>query len=128
MTIITTGVFTLGRDAEQFTVPSGKTGVTLSLAYDVGYGQNKTTGWIRAKLWGARAEAVAPYLTKGTKVFAALSDLHVSTFTKRDGSASSSLEGSISEIQLLGGKRDSAPAPRKPAVQEEAFESEDIPF
>ena len=62
------GLARLGRDAEIRTTSQGDSVATLALAFS--YGRkgsdgNRPTQWVDAALWGKRAEALAPYLTKG---------------------------------------------------------------
>ncbi|RXJ70759.1 single-stranded DNA-binding protein, partial [Veronia nyctiphanis] len=55
----------LGADAVLRTTPGGQRVASLSLAYSIGYGENKQTQWIDGSLWGNRAEKLVPHLTKG---------------------------------------------------------------
>jgi single-strand DNA-binding protein len=80
-----TKLFRIGNDPEIKTTPSGKAVCELSLAYDVGYGQNKKTQWIKATLWDKKADALAPYLAKGNQLHAVLDDVHVETWQQNTG-------------------------------------------
>lgn len=100
------GVFRIGRDVEVRYTQGGEPVASLSLAY--AYGRKgddgkKPTQWIDAKLWGKRAEAMSQYLRKGGLVYCVISDPHIETFTKNDGSSSFKLSGSVSEIEFAGG-------------------------
>ncbi len=84
----TIGLARLGRDAELRTIPSGESVCNLSLA--VNYGRkdadgNRPTQWIDATLWGKAAEALAPYLKKGTVHCFTLSDIHIETYQGQNG-------------------------------------------
>ena len=147
MSAIYSGVARLGRDAEVRYVPSGEPVVNLSLAFSYGKrdqdGKRQTT-WIEAGLWGKRAETLAPYLLKGQQVWVSVSDLHIETFTKSDGTQGHKLVGRIQDLEFAGGKNGetaqpatrsaSAPAqnaPRKePVAAGSGFDDmdSDIPF
>ena len=136
------GLFTLGRDAELKTTPSGTSVCELALAYNYGMkGQDgkKPSQWLRASLWGKQGEVLAQHLTKGKQVSACVDDLHVRSFTKQDGSAATSLEGRVIAIELVRGQRQESaapaprPAPAPPPAQRSAgsgFDDmdSDIPF
>lgn len=141
---ILTGLFTLGRDAELRTTQSGDSTATLALAYN--YGRKGEDGktpsqWVRATLWGKRAESLAHHLTKGKQISATLDGLHVQTFQKQDGTTGTSLEARVVDLEFTRGAPQSAapaptpaPAPRAaPAPQRSSnsgFEDmdDDIPF
>lgn len=94
-------LFRIGNEPELRHIPSGKAVCELSLAYDVGYGQNKKTQWIKAALWGERAEKLLPYLNKGDQLHAALDDVHIETWSKQDGSEGSTLKARVVEVSLV---------------------------
>lgn len=141
-----TELFTLGRDAEVRATQSGMSVCNLSLAYLYGQKDQQTgkkpTQWIDAALWGKRAEAMAPYLLKGTKVVATIEDLHIGTFTARDNTVQPKLQGNIIAISFVPmPKQDGAaapapaqraapaPAPRPaPAATGYADMDSDVPF
>lgn len=109
-----TELFTLGRDAEIRATPSGMPVCNLSLAYQYGQkGQDgkKPTGWLDAALWGKRAEAMAPYLLKGTKLVVTVEDVHIQSFTKADGTAASKMAGNIIAITFVPMPKQDGAAP-----------------
>ena len=144
------GLAVLGRDAEVRYLDDGKAVTNLSLAFTYGRkgGDGKRpTQWVDGSLWGARAEALAEYLTTGTKVVVTLDDVHIQTFTRNNGEAGTKLVGTVSSISLAGSppqRQDSdapparkapAPAPRPAPRQTQSrtsggFEDmdDDIPF
>ena len=82
------GLARLGRDAEVRFLPDGTAVCNLSLAVTYGQKQNDgnyPTQWIDAALWGKAAEALAPFLTKGSVHCFGLSDLHIETYQGRNG-------------------------------------------
>lgn len=58
----------LGGDIDLRYTQNGKCVGTFSLPVESGWGDNKKTSWLRCKLFGERAEKLAPYLTKGAKI------------------------------------------------------------
>lgn len=132
------GLARLGRNAELRSTGQGEQVASLSLAFS--YGRKGTDGkrptqWVDGALWGKHAEAMAPYLLKGTAVAVTLEDVHVETFRKSDGTDGVKLAGRVSKIELAGsGERPDAPPPPPPppppAQPSSGFEdmSDDIPF
>lgn len=114
------GLARVGRDVEVRSMSNGDAVANVSLAFSYGRkgedGKRPTT-WLDASIWGKRAEALAPYLTKGVLVSVAVEDAHIETFRKADGTDGVKLAGRITAIDLAGGgeKRQApAPAPRQP--------------
>lgn len=66
--IIATAAGRLGRDAELRITQSGMDVCSFSVGCDRGYGDKKTTEWIKCTLFDKRAKALHPYLVKGTAV------------------------------------------------------------
>ena len=126
----------LGRDAEIKHLPSGSSVLELSPAVDVGYGERKTTIWPRCSLFGERGVKLAQYLTKGTQV-AVSGEMSLREYNANDGTTKASLEVRVNAIELIGSKRDDAPATssaapapsRSSPYKKPAFDDDDsIPF
>lgn len=141
------GLARLGRDAEARTV-GDNTVANLSLAfdyYDPKAENKRSTTWIDAALWGKQATSLEQYLKKGTQVCVTVDDLHMETFTGRNGEGTK-LVGKVSNIKLAGGRhegqqqggqqqRQAAPAPAQrpapapaPAAGWAADDDSDVPF
>lgn len=90
----------IGRDAELKTVGQGTQLCEFSAAYDVGYGQNKQTQWVRCAIFGNRAEKVVSMLTKGKQIVIYASDLKSTAWIK-DGEAKSGLECKVQEFEFV---------------------------
>ena len=88
---------TIGRDAELKNA-NGKPFLSVSAAYDVGYGQNKKTQWLSLTMWGAQAEKSAQYLTKGKQVVVNVSDLLM-----EEHNGKSYLKGTIQGFDFVRG-------------------------
>ena len=130
----------LGKDCVVNTV-SGKSVINFNVAHtekfkdSQGNSQERTT-WVDCAYWTDRT-ALAPYLTKGKQVFVEGTP-EVRTFTRQDGTAGASLSLRVREVQLLGGRGDSAPlAPSAPASSQSSSmnepagiseASDDLPF
>lgn len=103
----------LGRDGELRSV-NGKAVLNFSVGTK-GRGKDGATTWVRCAMWGARAEKVAQYMTKGTKVAA------VGSLSTREHDGKTYVEIDVQELELLGGGQDRQPS--RPAA-----EPEDPPF
>lgn len=136
-------IFRLGRDAEVRTTNSGEPVAGLALATNVRKGQEEVTVWVEASLWGKRAQALAPYLTKGSQILADLDSVHMETYQGKNG-PTTKLVARVVDITLVGGRKDSdgqqqaprqqapapapAPTPRAAPSGFEAMDDLDIPF
>jgi single-strand DNA-binding protein len=132
----------LGKDCVVNTV-NGKNVINFTVAHTEKYrdsqgnNQEKTT-WVDCAYWTDRT-AIAPYLQKGTQVFAEGAP-EVRSFTRNDGTAGASLSLRVREVQLLGrrgenagggGYQDSAPARQEAPSQQPAGiddVADDLPF
>lgn len=63
---------------------------------------NYQTLWVDCSLWGTRADALAQYLQKGTRV-AVTGEADVTTYTDNNGNVVPKLTLRVNEITLLGG-------------------------
>ncbi|MCW3117703.1 MAG: single-stranded DNA-binding protein [Chitinophagaceae bacterium] len=100
----------LGKDCVVNTV-NGKNVINFTVAHTEKYrdsqgnNQEKTT-WVDCAYWTDRT-ALSPYLTKGKQVFVEGAP-EVRSFTRQDGTAGASLSLRVREVQLLGGRGDTA--------------------
>ena len=139
------GVARIGNEPVARYTPDGKAVMDISLAFD--YGRKgadgrRPTQWINAAMWGERVEKLQPYLSKGSQVFVTLSEPHIETYEKKDGSGQGfSLRARINDLEFVGGRRDDAasegepsatsrPAAAKSATKASGFDEldDDIPF
>ncbi len=96
----------LGRDSVTNNV-NGKTVINFSVAHTEKYrdaqGQQKDkTLWVECAYWTDRV-GIAPYLKKGTQVYAEGTP-DIRTYTTNDGRQGTSLSLRVMSIQLLGSK------------------------
>ncbi|MDX8396490.1 MAG: single-stranded DNA-binding protein [Mariprofundaceae bacterium] len=137
----------LARDCEQRFTQGGMAICSFSVAVDYGFGENKGTNWLRASLFGKRAEGGLPkYLTKGTQV-AITGELRIREYDDKEGVKRTSVEVSVDKLDLIGGRNEGgqssgggyqqsggqqAPAKNDPFADSPDFGSvpvdDDIPF
>jgi len=115
------GMMRLGRDAELRYTEAGDPVARLSLAYN--YGKADHTGrrpvtWVDASLWGKRAEALSPYLLKGTAHCFTLDEVHIETYESAKGPGHK-LVGRVMDVEL-GARQEAAPATRTQQPQRQA--------
>ena len=100
----------LGKDCVVNTV-NGKSVMNFTVAHtekfkdSQGIQQEKTT-WVDCAYWSDRT-ALAQYLTKGKQIYAEGTP-EVKTYQKNDGTTGFSFSLRVREVQLLGGRGDSA--------------------
>lgn len=116
------GLARIGRDAELRYLTNGDAVVNLSLAFSFGKkGEDgkRQTAWVDGSIFGKRAEALAPYLLKGTALAVTLEDVHIQAYTKADGTPQSKMAGKVTQLDLAGSGnapvQPPAPAPRPAA-------------
>ncbi len=95
----------LGKDCTTNTV-NGKSVINFNVAHtekfkDSSGLQKEKTTWVECAYWTDRT-AIAPYLKKGTQVYADGTP-ELRTYTKNDGTSGTSLTLRVFSVQLLGG-------------------------
>jgi len=70
-----------------------------------GFKREDGTDWINCSLFGERAEKLAPYLIKGTKVLVE-GVIRINLYEK-DGAKKSFTEVLVNNVEFIGGKSDS---------------------
>jgi single-strand DNA-binding protein len=118
------GMATMGADMAVKYLPNGDPIGEASLAFRLGR-KDKATGeymtqWIKATLYGKRAESLAPYLTKGSKHAFVLRDIRIDPWTDKDGVTKCSLLADIDDVELGGQKQGAAPVqhPGEPSAEQ----------
>lgn len=108
------------------------------LARDSHTGENaEVASFLPVALIGKRAESLSQYMDKGSQV-AVVAEARQSSWKDREGNQRSSIEFFASDIQLLGGRKDSSagrsqePRPSKPKTAYDPApvteEEEELPF
>lgn len=102
--------FRIGNDPELRYTPGNNSTAVINLSLACNYGRKdeatgkRPTQWVDATLWGRQAEALAPYLFKGSEVTVTLDDLHIEEFQRSGGAGVGfKLAGRISNLKLVGG-------------------------
>lgn len=127
----------LTRDAELRATKGGTSVLALGVAVNDRRKNAQTGEWedyanfIDCTLFGRRADALAQYLTKGTKVSIA-GRLHYRSWEVQDGSKRSKVDVIVDELEFMSSRDGSGKpdAPQAPAADayEPAYATEDIPF
>ena len=108
----------IGRDAEQRQTQGGTTVAGFPVAVDVGFGDNKTTLWLDASIWGKRAESgLIQYLVKGQQVWVA-GEIGTREYQKRDGTQGFAVTLKVQEIDLAGSPQGQQQPRQQPAPQQ----------
>ena len=133
-----TGIGQLGADPELRVTTAGQAVLKLRIACTESYmdrnnSRQERTEWVKATMWGPRAEALAKILAKGDKIYIEGS-LHTSSYEK-NGQKVYSTEINVREVVLCGGGRRGGDAPRGagsvgtgPEPQPPPLDTDDIPF
>jgi single-strand DNA-binding protein len=108
----------LGKDCVTNTV-NGKNVINFNVAHtekfrDAQGNQKDKTIWVECAYWTDRT-GVAPYLKKGTQVYAEGTP-EVRTYPKNDGTTGVSLTLRVQSVQLLGGRGNGGMAAATPAA------------
>jgi single-strand DNA-binding protein len=127
-------IFVAGRvaqDAELKQTGAGKPVLNFKVVTNVGYGEKRHPLWIDCSLWGARAEKLASYITKGKPV-TVHGTFDIRAYTGKNGPGAS-ITCDVADVELQGGgQQETAAAPqgqiRKPEMTPGAWDDEPIPF
>lgn len=99
----TDGVFRIGNDPV-LRIAGNDPVINLSLATNYGKPDQdgkRATQWYDAALWGKRAEALAPYLKKGDRIYVVMNEVHIETYQK-NGQDVPKLVAKITDVELIG--------------------------
>lgn len=99
-----TGAGRLTKDSELRYTADGKGVLNFDVACDSGWGDRKSTVFLRCALWGARGESMEAWLKKGTQV--TVTGALKQSEREYGGKTYHNLDVSVHELALQGGKRD----------------------
>ena len=113
----------LGRDSEVKYIPSGTAVLEFSLAVDTGFGDKKSSFWLKCAMFGDRGQKLSQYLLKGQQVIVS-GEFSPREYQAGDASTKVSLELRVNAVELVGGKQQDGgkretPAPA-PAARQQA--------
>jgi single-strand DNA-binding protein len=114
----------IGKDAVTRQTQGGDSVTGFSVAVEERNGRDKRTLWFDVSLWGKRGDALAQYLTKGTRV-AVAGDL-----STREHEGKTYLTVRADQVTLLGGAGDRGESPSRtgPRNSARAELDDEIPF
>jgi len=108
----------IGKDAELRKTQNGDPVAGFTVAVN---DRKKNTTWFDVSLWGKRGEALAPHLTKGSKVCV------IGDFGTREHEGKTYLMVNANEVTLMGGGQ-SEGQQRLAAVTGGTIDTDEIPF
>ena len=120
--IIVTGG--LGRDSELKAV-GDKSVLEFSIAVNSSYRKEDPPSWWQCSIWGARAEKLAQYLTKGTRLIVE-GEPKIRQYEDKDGNKRMSAEIFVNNIEFMGGKNDTGGGSQSSDTSYD--DSESVPF
>ena len=112
----------LGRDSEVKYIPSGTAVLEFSLAVDTGFGDKKSSFWMKCAMFGDRGQKLSQYLLKGQQVIVS-GEFSPREYQAGDGTTKVSLELRVNSVELVGGKQQDGgqrEAPLEPRTMAEA--------
>ena len=93
----------IGKDAELKQSNSGKSFLSLSVVYDIGYGENKQSQWMSLVMFGAQSEKLAQHLTKGKQIVVRVDELKCEVYQEK-----AYLKGTLLSVEFVSsGKQES---------------------
>jgi single-strand DNA-binding protein len=117
-----------GSDAQIRDTKNGDSILNVNVAVDQRNGAEKTTNWYRCSIWGKRAQTLAPYIMKGTRVFIC-GELSISEYEGKQ-----QLNVRVNDIEFFN-DRSEEKAERKPTAHDRAKANgyqpdlnDDVPF
>ncbi len=123
----------LGRDPEVRFSADGNAICNFSIAVGYKSKEKETTEWIRIVSFGKLAGVCGDYLRKGSQVYIA-GRMTTRKWLNKDGVEQFSTEVVSEHMQMLGGKSEESPAPKKPDAYRQIKEGniadleDDVPF
>jgi single-strand DNA-binding protein len=114
-----TGIGNLGRDPETRYLPNGDAVANVSIACnekwkDKNGDQQESVEWVRLTFWRRLAEIVDEYLKKGDQIF--VQGKLVTRSYEKDGVTHYTTEVHVTELRMLGSKREGG-EPARAAAQ-----------
>lgn len=94
----------IGKDAELKQSNSGKSFLSLSVVYDIGFGENKQSQWMSLVMFGAQAEKLAQHLTKGKQIVIRADELRTEVYQEK-----AYLKGTLLSVEFVSSGKQDAP-------------------
>jgi len=115
------GIGRLGQDPETRHTTTGKSVCNFSVACNSGYGENKSTEWVKCVAWERLAEVCGEYLTKGSQVYIE-GRLQTRQWEDKEGYTKYTTEVVLYTMQMLSSNKPNQ------NYTDEPIDSDDIPF
>lgn len=117
----------IGKDAELKQSNSGKSFLSLSVVYDIGYGENKQSQWMSLVMFGAQAEKLAQHLTKGKQIVIRADELRTEVYQEK-----AYLKGTLLGVEFVSsgkqeGQQDAHNTQKSNGYQRQDLD-DDLPF
>ena len=119
----------IGKDAELKQSNSGKSFLSLSVVYDIGFGENKQSQWMSLVMFGQQAEKLAQHLTKGKQIVIRADELRTEVYQEK-----AYLKGTLLSVEFVSsGKQESQQdahnTQKSNGYQKQQFDDDsDLPF
>lgn len=102
--MLMSGICRIGNDPQLRYTSKNDPVLELSVAFN--YGRKgadgkRPTQWIKATIWGKRAESLAQFLTKGTNIWLAMTDPHIETYQTKAQTEGHSLCATVTDVELI---------------------------
>ena len=117
----------LGRDPEVRYAASGEAIANFSIACGWKSKEKESVEWIRITTFGKLAGVCGDYLRKGSQVYIA-GRMVTRKWQNKDGVEQFSTEVVADQMQMLGGKSEESPAPKKPDAYRQIKEGNVMPI
>ena len=95
----------IGRNAELKYSQGGKPFLSLSVVYDIGYGDNKQSQWLSLTMFGQQAEKLSQHLTKGKQIVVRVDELRAEVYQEK-----AYLKGTLLGVEFVSGAKQDATA------------------
>ena len=117
----------IGKDAELKQSQGGKSFLSLSVVYDIGYGENKQSQWMSLVMFGAQAEKLAQHLTKGKQIVIRADELRTEVYQEK-----AYLKGTLLGVEFVSsgkqeGQQDAHNTQKSNGYQRQDLD-DDLPF
>lgn len=99
--MIISGIGRLGREPKMQYNDKGNAITNLTVATDLGFGDNKMTLWLSLVAFGKQAEVLNQYLSKGKRLGFTAELSKVNTYDKQDGSSGINVDGRIIAFDFI---------------------------
>ena len=116
----------IGNTAELKTTKNETSVASFSVACEIGWGESKKTEWIKATIFGKRADALHPHLKKGTAI-TLTGEAKSNSWISKSGEAKGEIQIVADKITLQGSKQGSNESQSSDDVSDNCVD-DDIPF